>query len=226
MHFVAATYNVHRCVGLDGVRALDRIATVIEELEADIVALQEVSTPDALAEAARTHMLFGETMPGYGNAIMARVPLAHVDALDLSVRGKEPRGALHVRAIMGEQSLHVIAAHLGLASKERSWQIQEILRYARGLSPLLVLGDFNEWRPGFLREIDEALGRSVPLGSFPSRWPFFPLDRIWLRGGGALRAELTVHRTALTRVASDHLPVRMRVLPARRRTDQQGAFSP
>lgn len=212
MKFVAATYNVHRCVGIDGVRALDRIATVVDQLDADIVAMQEVSTPDALAEAASAHMLFSETMPNYGNAIMARVPLVHVASLDLSRRGHEPRGALHVEAMLnGAERLHVIAAHLGLARRERRWQIAEIVRYARDLSPLLVLGDFNEWWPGALRFIDSALGVSVPLSTFPSRLPLLPLDRIWLRGAKTLVAEITVHRTALTRVASDHLPVRMAV---------------
>lgn len=211
MRFAAATYNVHQCVGLDGVRALERIAAVVDQLDVDLVAMQEVSTPDALAEAARTHMLFNETMPGYGNAILARVPLVHVAALDLSFRGHEPRGALHVQATIGDAVLHVIAAHLGLQRRERRWQITEVLRYARDLSPLLVLGDFNEWWPGALRLIDGAFGQSVPLASFPSRLPLLPLDRIWLRSAAGLRCEISVHRTPLTRIASDHLPVRMSV---------------
>ncbi len=208
MRLVAATYNVHRCVGLDGRRSLARVTQVIDELDADIIGLQEVSTPDALAETARGEMLFGETMPGYGNAVLSRLPMRHIAALDLSYRGNEPRGALHVEVNLSDGPLQVIAAHLGLRRRERITQINEIIRYAAPLERVLVLGDFNEWRSRKLRIMDRALGASAPLRTFPSYFPLLPLDRIWLRGE-AVAARIAVHKSPLARVASDHLPLRM-----------------
>ena len=40
-----ATYNIHRCRGLDGRTRPERIAAVLESIDADIVALQEVVGP-------------------------------------------------------------------------------------------------------------------------------------------------------------------------------------
>jgi endonuclease/exonuclease/phosphatase family metal-dependent hydrolase len=73
----------------------------------------------------------------------------------------------------------------------------------------LLLGDFNEWRPSRRRlaPIERLLNPAPRGASFPSAWPLFALDRIW--HGSALRLErLEVVRTASTRAASDHLPVR------------------
>ena len=208
MPLVAASYNVHRCVGRDGVHAPERVASVLRELDADIVALQEVAAPDVLAELVSAQHLFGETMPGYGNAVLSRLPMRHVAALDLRVEGREPRGALHVKITRESGVLHVIAAHLGLEARERRYQTRAIIRYAEKLSPLLVLGDFNEWRPLGLRTLAAAFGRTPPLRTFPARVPLLPLDRIFLRAPGE-RRHWNVHKSVLARVASDHLPLRL-----------------
>jgi endonuclease/exonuclease/phosphatase family metal-dependent hydrolase len=74
---------------------------------------------------------------------------------------------------------------------------------------LVVLGDINEWFPFSrpLRWFNRLLGRSVAERSFPSRWPLFALDRVWVRPRPALLA-LKAHRTPLAERASDHLPVK------------------
>jgi endonuclease/exonuclease/phosphatase family metal-dependent hydrolase len=77
------------------------------------------------------------------------------------------------------------------------------------------MGDINEWFPPSpgLRSMNRHLGPTPALPSFPSRLPVLALDRIWVRPRGALVA-LAVHRSALARIASDHLPVRAElVLP-------------
>ena len=48
-----ATYNVHACVGTDGRHDPDRVASVITELDADIVALQEFTYPASVALETR-----------------------------------------------------------------------------------------------------------------------------------------------------------------------------
>src|SRR5712671_616297 len=40
-----ATYNIHRCRGLDGRTRPERIAAVLKSIDADVVALQEVIGP-------------------------------------------------------------------------------------------------------------------------------------------------------------------------------------
>jgi len=75
-------------------------------------------------------------------------------------------------------------------------------------SPLVVLGDFNDWLPGrsVVHVLDEMLGRAPRVRSFPVGRPLLSLDRIWVRPLDALR-RIFVHRTAAARAASDHLPV-------------------
>jgi len=80
---------------------------------------------------------------------------------------------------------------------------------------LVVLGDINEWFPLSrpVRWFNRLLGRSVAERSFPSRWPLFALDRVWVRPRRALLA-LKAHRSPLAAAASDHLPVKAIVAPA------------
>jgi len=128
--------------------------------------------------------------------------------------------------------LRCLATHLGLAPAEREAQIaaiaERIDRAGReaaagftrsaggGRQPLVLLGDFNEWRPGTprLRPIDARLEPAPARRTWPARRPLLALDRIWYRGGLRL-TELEVVRTPLARAASDHLPLRARLwLPA------------
>ncbi len=219
-----ASYNIHRCIGNDRQHDPGRIARVIQEIDADVIALQEVdSRPGAdgepvqmefLAHLAHLHAISGPTMERrgghYGNALLTRLPVREVRKLDLTVYQREPRGALDVELDAGGARLRVIATHLGLLPSERRQQVQRILQMVeeREEDATILLGDINEWfilgRP--LRWLHAAFGRGVSGRSYPARFPMLSLDRIWAKPTSAL-TRFRVHTSPLSRWASDHLPV-------------------
>lgn len=221
--FAITTYNIHRCVGRDGVRSPLRTAAVINETRPAIVGLQEVESRYGLAHEHQLDFLAAATgMQGiagpvtvradghYGNALLTREPVHALRRHDLSVPGREPRGALDVDLMMEGQPLRVIVAHLGLRPTERRAQVLqllEILDENRGV-PTLLMGDFNEWlwwgRP--LRWLTNRMGSPFLHPTFPAGLPLLSLDKIWACPAHLVDG-LRVHRSPLARVASDHLPV-------------------
>jgi len=219
-----ATYNVHACVGTDGRHDPDRVAAVIAELDADVVALQEFTYPASVALDTRTPVVLttldryecalGPTRQNvthcFGNALLTRHPIVDVHRIDLSMERREARGAIAATIDVGGVTLHVLAAHLGLRVHERRFQVRQILDYLDSVRSTLfvVLGDFNDWLPGrsVVQVLDERLGRPPRPRSFPVFWPVVPLDRVWVHPARALR-RVAVHATPLARRASDHFPV-------------------
>jgi endonuclease/exonuclease/phosphatase family metal-dependent hydrolase len=219
-----ATYNVHACVGTDDRHDPERVATVIDELRADVVALQEFTYPATVAIETRRPVglatlgqyecALGPTRETtglcFGNALLTRHPIVEVHRIDLSMEQREPRGALAATIDVGGRPLHVLAAHLGLRVRERRFQVRRILEYLESVQRTLfvVLGDFNDWLPGrsVVHVLDDRLGRPPRPRSFPGTWPLMPLDRIWVHPGARLR-HVFAHATPASRVASDHLPV-------------------
>ena len=222
MPIVVATYNVHRCIGRDGRFDPERTLAVLRELDADAVALQELQwqPTDAihllqefalkLGYAALAGPTLLRTDGHYGNAVLTRLPVLGTDSVDLSVPGREPRGALLALLETSAGPLHLIATHLGLRPYERRLQMRQLLALRRGhASATVLLGDINEWflwgRP--LRWLHTRFGRTPAPLSFPARRPLLALDRIWVEPRSMLR-ELRAHASPLARVASDHLPLR------------------
>jgi endonuclease/exonuclease/phosphatase family metal-dependent hydrolase len=219
-----ATYNVHACVGTDRRHDPNRVASVIEELEADVIALQELTYPATVALETRTPMFLttrdryqcalGPTRQTvtecFGNALLTRHPILEVHRIDLSMDRREPRGALAATVDVGGTPLHVLAAHLGLRVRERRFQVRQILEYLEDVRNTLyvVLGDFNDWLPGrsVVHLLDHRMGRLPRPRSFPGAWPLVALDRIWVHPASTLR-RVFAHATPLARRASDHLPV-------------------
>ncbi len=220
-----ATYNVHGCVGTDGRNDPDRVAMVIGELDADIVALQEFTYPASVALETREPVVL-TLLDGYqcalgptrhtvtdlcfGNALFTRHRIVEVHRIDLSMERREPRGALAATIEVGGALVHVLAAHLGLRIRERRFQVRQILDYLDSVRDTLfvVLGDFNDWLPGrsVVHVLDHRLGRPPRPASFPVFWPVVALDRIWVHPTQTLQRVFT-HATPTARVASDHLPV-------------------
>ncbi len=219
-----ATYNVHQWIGSDGRHDQARLLKVIEELQAGIVALQEVTYPGAeswesgearLAEASGLHVVSGPTLlhrnRHFGNVVLTSYPVLRVDRRDLAFSGREPRGALDLDIDLGSGVVvRVIATHLGRREAERGLQVRKLLDLVDSTKhgPLIMLGDFNLWNPksGLLAKIHEKMGYASALRTFPSRYPLLSLDRIWVSPHQALR-DLRVHSTLVTRQASDHLPL-------------------
>ncbi len=221
-----ASYNVHGCVGTDGVHSPDRIAQVLDEIDADIVALQEIEASAAdvgtlarLAAARDMHFIPGPTLrrggQDYGNAIMTRFAPVAVRHIDLSVAGREPRAAIDATlawedAYGRETQLRVIATHLGLRPGERREQVQRLLECLANQpgAATVLMGDVNEWclwgRP--LRWLHRFFERAPHVATFPSRWPILALDRIWTSPRAHL-GTVRGHATPLARRASDHLPL-------------------
>jgi len=227
VHLTFASYNIHKAVGGDGRRDPRRILDVIDELGADIVALQEVdirfgnrqSVLDLQDIAQRGWQVAAlpsrpQSLGWHGNAILVRdgIELRQVEAEDLPQL--EPRGAVRARLGAGDAEICVTAMHLDLSGLRRKRQFAHLCNASRapGL-PAVMLGDCNEWvRPiGGDRGLAAHWEMIAPGPSFPARRPMLALDRVmhtphW----DAMDAQ--VHNSALARQASDHLPIKVTLL--------------
>jgi len=212
------TWNVHSCIGTDRRFDPERVKDVIHALRPDIAALQEVDSRRDLRDGFD---LLGNTLGGhraevrtirtpdgdYGHMLLSRWEIAAWTHHDLSFKRREPRSLIEARIETEYGPVSVLAAHLGLNPGERRRQTITVaaLAEADGL-PTVVMGDFNE--PTGRGTAGKMLGRifrsAGRLPTFPSRWPLFPLDRIWFEPAFAL-VRSGVHRDAGP--ASDHLPL-------------------
>jgi endonuclease/exonuclease/phosphatase family metal-dependent hydrolase len=153
----------------------------------------------------------------HGNAILSRFPIVSISNEDVSSHRFEKRGLLHcVVDVPGwNRPLHCVCVHLSLHERGRRKQLDAIAGrleeiVARDL-PVIVAGDFNDWRHRATSILEGSLGmREVSISregraarTFPSFLPLLRLDRIYIRGFDVLHAE--VHRGAPWSMLSDHL---------------------
>jgi endonuclease/exonuclease/phosphatase family metal-dependent hydrolase len=228
-----ATYNIHKCQGLDRRTSVKRIADVIAEVNPDVIGLQEVlsienGTPELnqaryLADALSMHIALGEvrTLRGgiYGNVVLSKHPVTGMCTFDLSVPGREQRGCLRTDVSLRNGTLlHVFNFHLGTAYLERRHQARrilesELIRSQDLNGPRVVLGDFNEWTRGLVSHVltTEFQNADIRLylkfgRSYPWFFPFLHLDHIYYDNDLVIE-HVGLHKTRKALVASDHLPL-------------------
>jgi endonuclease/exonuclease/phosphatase family metal-dependent hydrolase len=223
------TYNIHKGRGMDGRTSIKRIANVLSELDADIIALQEIfavcdqepGQVEVLASELGFHASFGRTRHHngrpYGNAILSRWPIIASCEMDISRADRERRGCIRADLKTPRGTLHVFNIHMGTNYFERRHQVRCLLssrQIDEGLSgPRLLVGDFNEWTRGLttrlLSDKFESLNLELHVRkrrSYPGLLPLLHLDHMYFeRPLHVERADLI--RTRLSKIASDHLPL-------------------
>jgi endonuclease/exonuclease/phosphatase family metal-dependent hydrolase len=233
------TYNVHRCIGVDRKLDVGRIAGVIAALEPDIVALQELDVGRArtggvdqaheiarrLDMACHFNAALRVEEEQYGDAVLTSYPERLVKAAPLpGLEGGiqvEPRGALWIAAEIDGIEVQVINAHLGLVPREQRRQAAALagpdwLARTDCGAPAILLGDFNATRASVVyrtlaARLDDARRRAAarkPTSTFPSRFPVLRIDHVFVSPDVRV-AGIEAPYDALTRVASDHLPLVM-----------------
>ena len=233
------TYNVHRCVGVDGRLDVARVASVIARLEPDIVALQELDVGRArtggvdqaheiakrLEMAVHFHAALRVEEELYGDAILTTYPekLIHAGRLPgySRIQALEPRGSLWICVDMDGRQVQVINTHLGLVPREQQIQAAWIagprwLGHPKCKGPTILLGDFNATAASVVyRTLTaklEPARRLSPKKSPTSTFPSrLPVLRIdHLFVNSDIRvSDVFAPYDPLTRVASDHLPLVM-----------------
>jgi endonuclease/exonuclease/phosphatase family metal-dependent hydrolase len=223
--FRIATYNIQKSIGVDARRRPHRILDVIEELDCDIVALQEVDrrfgprrstlSPEMIASRTEYKVvpvaIRSASLGWHGNAILVRRSIRILDQRRIHLPMLEPRGAVMAELDISGTLLRVVATHLSLLGALRRRQITSIaaqLQAGGDDAATVIVGDMNEWRGSSrsLRAFHPRYRVIAPGRSFPAPMPMASLDRI------VTSPELVVdiagvHRSDKARIASDHLPV-------------------
>ena len=228
-----ATYNIHKCVGVDRRYSPERIADVLREMDADVIGLQEVvchsgrglreHQAEFLAGELNMNFCIGENRKhyggDYGNVTLSRSPIVEFQNLDISVLRREPRGCLRAEiAVSDEKTIQFVNLHLGTSYFERRHQVRKLFAHhvlddAELNHNRIIAGDFNEWITGVttrtFQSRFEAVDPKLHLGTvrtFPGFAPLFHLDHIYFDSMFTLRSA-RLHKTRRSVLASDHIPI-------------------
>jgi endonuclease/exonuclease/phosphatase family metal-dependent hydrolase len=233
-----ATYNIHKGFSNFNRRmVVHELRERLRQLGADLVFLQEVQGDhqrhaqrfpnwpeepqyEFLADSVWQDFAYGRNavydLGHHGNAVLSRYPIIRWDNEDVSAHSLESRGLLHCEVALPSwrSPLHCVCVHLGLTASGRRRQLMALKRRIDAMvppdAPLIVAGDFNDWRlharallarPLHLTEVFELM-RGLPARSFPALLPVFRLDRIYVRGFRVSRAH--VHHGPVWGRISDH----------------------
>ena len=211
--FRVISLNIHKGFALGPKRlVLSKIREFLRESGASIVFLQEVIGANArhqknvrawpsqtqleyLADTVWTHHAYGKNAiyqhGHHGNAILSELPFVRWDNIDASILSFSQRGFLHGTI---EGGLHLICVHLGLFERERQLQIAHLIEHITRTigphEPLILAGDFNDWRLQGHRRLVDALGveevheaiMGKPARTYPAFLPLLAMDRIYVRG--------------------------------------------
>jgi len=212
-----ATWNVHSGIGRDGAYDLDRIITLIQRHDPDIVALQEIDSRgrpghlplDRLKAVLGPHAAAAKTIIAedgdYGHVLISRWPIENVVIHDLSVGRREPRCLIEATIASPQGDVTVGAVHLGFHVTEIRQQLSRITSIAADVrGAFLMIGDFNDWHRQVRRRMRKLGLAWTNVNTFPAYRPFLPLDGIFSKPAGSLTRYWT---DADAYAGSDHLPV-------------------
>jgi endonuclease/exonuclease/phosphatase family metal-dependent hydrolase len=231
------TYNVHFCRGMDGRYSTQRIARVIARAAPDVVCLQELDQSRARSggvdqglEIARQlekdfhfHAVAELDDGHFGNAVLSSLPLrwraaGPLPAVETRLNLVD-RGVLWVEVEVDGVPVQVFNTHLSISERERRLQVAEVvgerwLGHPECAGAVVLAGDFNASPESWIaRRVETMLRNAVPVGAggagqrtWSSRIPVRRIDHVFTSADLGVHA-VTVPRTRLSRVASDHLPV-------------------
>ncbi len=233
-HLRVATYNIHKCRGLDQRTNPERIAAVITELDADVIAIQEIldvrnGRPECdqvrriLSALGAYHSCFGENRilygGPYGNLTLSRLPIKFCENYDLTWRHRERRGCLRSDIQLANGAvLHLFNVHLGTSFRERRHQgrsllTEHVLNRREYHGPRIVVGDFNEWTRGLASKLMGDSFEAIEPRKFlryartyPGVFPVLHLDHFYYDRHLSLK-HFRLHRSRKALIASDHLPL-------------------
>lgn len=224
------SFNVHKGMGWVGKSTLSQIRAQIQALHPDLIFLQEIcgSQFEFLAAENWPHFSYGRNANNlkghHGNAILSKFPIVFSQNNDISMGRFERRGLLHsiVQSSILSQPIHLICTHLSLFKNYRRKQLEEIINYVEkntpSNSPLIIGGDFNDWRSHATEPMVERLGLQESFlhrygeyaKTFPAWIPLLKLDRIYSRGFETCEAECLTHKTWKT--LSDHIGLNVKLI--------------
>ncbi len=220
-----ASYNIRKAVGLDRRRDPERILSVLREIDADVVALQEAdrrlgrrasALPLAMIQD-HTHYrpvplsMKPDSIGWHGNALLVKRGIEIASAAPVPLPVLEPRGAIRADLLVEGHALRVVGMHLDLSGLRRRLQVRTVLSHLADLDhdlPTVLMGDFNEWAQhgGCFREFTDDWQVLSPGPSYHARQPVARLDRVIASRQWSIEAT-GVHHSALSARGSDHLPI-------------------
>jgi len=220
-----ASYNIRKAIGTDRRRRPERTIDVLNELGADVIALQEADRRFGSRASAIPIQLLEEhsdyrpvpfdTRAGsigwHGNALLVRKPVEILERHLFNLPSLEPRGAVLADVRVNGSTFRIVGMHLDLSGLWRRRQAHAILNHLvdrEGEVSTVLMGDLNEWSVsgGCLRDFGTH-HHFAPCGrSFHARRPIAMLDRIMVSRDLEIVAS-GAHGSATARRASDHLPI-------------------
>jgi|SRR5690606_11237775 len=231
--FRVLSLNIHKGFAVGAKRlVLGKIREQLRKSGATIVFLQEVvganqrhqqlaawpteSQLEYLADTVWTHHAYGRNAiyqhGHHGNAILSALPFVRYDNINASVLSFSHRGFLHGTI---EGGIHLVCVHLGLFERERQLQVTQLIKYIRDTipkdEPLILAGDFNDWRRTAHSRLQIELGltevhefcRGRCARTYPAFLPLLTMDRIYLRGAQVVSCDSLAGES--WRDFSDHL---------------------
>ena len=226
-----ASYNMRKAIGTDRRRRPERTIEVLNELDADVIALQEAdrrfgsrasALPLAMIEAHSDYRPVeidarAGSIGWHGNALLVKKGIAVSEHHLFRLPSLEPRGAVLADVAIDGTELRIVGMHLDLSGLWRRRQAKAILSHLQerdGARHVVLMGDLNEWSTagGCLRDFAADHDFAACGRSFHARRPIAALDRIMVSRDLDIVASGT-HRTAASRRASDHLPIWAEVRP-------------